>query len=114
MENQLLDLPLLCGGIFLLAGMIMYLFPPKKINSLYGYRTSSSMASDERWQFAQKFSAIRMIIGGVFCVVLSAAGLLFPILYEAQFPVGISIILLVVFYVLYATEKALKAKFPNK
>ena len=31
------------GFIFMLMGIIMFKFPPKSINSLYGYRTASSM-----------------------------------------------------------------------
>lgn len=31
-----------------------YKFPPKKINGVYGYRTSSSMKSQQNWDYAQK------------------------------------------------------------
>lgn len=31
--------------------------PPKKINSVYGYRTTSSMKSLEAWDFAHKYIA---------------------------------------------------------
>lgn len=47
--DQILEItnPMLLGTgvIFILMGLIMYIFPPKKINGLYGYRTSSSMES---------------------------------------------------------------------
>ena len=52
--NQML---LLVGIVFILAGSIMYVFPPKKINSFYGYRTASSMQSQQKWNFAQTYSA---------------------------------------------------------
>ena len=55
--NPLFLILTLSGGIFLLAGYIQFRFPPKKINHLYGYRTSTSMRSQECWDFAQTFSA---------------------------------------------------------
>jgi hypothetical protein len=47
-DNPLFLIPSTSGLIFMLAGFIMLKFPPKKINSLYGYRTSSSMKNQER------------------------------------------------------------------
>ena len=35
--------------------IVFYLFPPKKINALYGYRTNKSMKNDEIWHFANSF-----------------------------------------------------------
>jgi uncharacterized membrane protein len=37
--------------------LIFKIFPPKSINSLYGYRTGRSMKNKEQWEFAQKYSA---------------------------------------------------------
>ncbi len=34
--------------------LIYRLYPPKKINSLYGYRTGRSMSSQEAWELANK------------------------------------------------------------
>lgn len=62
---------LLVGVIFIIIGAIMYLFPPKKINSLYGYRTAASMESQIKWDFAQKYGAKVMAIIGIVLVTLS-------------------------------------------
>ena len=43
---------LLCFFIFLITSI----FPPKKINALYGYRTKRSMKSEKNWNFAQRYS----------------------------------------------------------
>ncbi|MFN7013015.1 MAG: SdpI family protein [Bacteroidia bacterium] len=51
--------------VFLLGGVITLIFPPKKINSLYGYRTSRSMKSIEAWVVANRFSSKVMIVGGI-------------------------------------------------
>lgn len=37
--------------------LIFTIFPPKSINSWYGYRTVRSMKNKEQWRFAQKYSA---------------------------------------------------------
>ena len=57
MTNPLVLILCISGLIFLLAGFIQQRFPPKKINHLYGYRTSNSMKSQESWDFAQEYSA---------------------------------------------------------
>ena len=59
---NIMGLILTLGGlIFLIAGYIQHRFPPKKINHLYGYRTSASMKSQESWDFAQEYSAKKVI-----------------------------------------------------
>lgn len=67
---------LLCVGIvFILAGLIMYAFPPKKINGLYGYRTQTSMQSQQKWDFAQTYSAkIMMLTGLIFTLIAPSKG----------------------------------------
>jgi uncharacterized membrane protein len=110
---NLLQMPLLCGIIFMIAGMALYLFPPKKINALYGYRTSSSMKSTERWHFAQRFSALKMMQGSVFLLLSSFLGLLIKIDGKLALIPGILFPLLAVFFILFTTENALKNKFPN-
>lgn len=110
---NLLQMPLLCGIIFMIAGMAMYFFPPKKINSFYGYRTSSSMKSVERWHFAQYFSAVKLMQGSTFLLLSSFLGFVIKTKGKTATTLGILFPLLVVFFVLFATEKALKNKFPN-
>ena len=68
---------LLCVGIvFILAGVILYVFPPKKINGLYGYRTQTSMQSQQKWDFAQTYSAkIMMLTGLIFTLIAPSKGL---------------------------------------
>ncbi len=43
--------------ISLIVLIIFKIFPPKSINSWYGYRTMESMKSTQKWSFAQKYSA---------------------------------------------------------
>jgi uncharacterized membrane protein len=57
--------PQLIGAIFFIVGVIMKYFPPKHINSSYGYRTSSSMENQHTWDEANSYSARLMIVMGV-------------------------------------------------
>ena len=55
-ENQLMIALGYC--VFMLIIFIIYfLYPPKKINYLYGYRTKQSMLNNETWTFANKYAA---------------------------------------------------------
>lgn len=51
--------------VFVLGGLITLVFPPKEINSLYGYRTTRSMKSIEAWVAANRFASKVMIVGGI-------------------------------------------------
>lgn len=57
------------GPLILLLAYIFKRFPPKKINSIYGYRTSRSMRSQEAWDCANLFSTNAMlVVAGVTCL----------------------------------------------
>lgn len=45
--------------------------PPKKVNWIYGYRTSRSMKSQEAWEFAHKYSGRLWYKGGVLLTVIA-------------------------------------------
>ncbi|WP_215026927.1 SdpI family protein [Bacillus sp. ISL-39] len=47
------------------------MFPPKKINSLYGSRTASSMRREKNWDKANKYSSRLMIIFGIVIHLIS-------------------------------------------
>ncbi|WP_417939351.1 SdpI family protein [Flavobacterium sp. RS13.1] len=88
--------------------LITKLFPPKKINSLYGYRTANSMKNKVNWDFAQKFST------SLFLKLLSLLLLIQIVLYIifgstsfTEFSVLVGLILCIAI-VLYETEKKLK------
>ncbi len=113
-ENALIMLPILVGGIFIIAGIIMFLFPPKKINNLYGYRTPSSMKNQERWDFAQSYSSKLMIKIGV--IYFSTFILGFFLKPNSLLGIVLTLILFIALVVILfiKTEKAIKSKFSNK
>lgn len=111
--TDLLSMPFTAGLVILLTAVVMYIFPPKKINYLYGYRTSESMKSQAAWDFAQRYSVFQMIKSAVFMIIISFTGLLFPKAMETESIIGICILLSMVVYLFISTEKAIKKQFPN-
>ena len=67
----------ICPLIFLVVGVVFWMYPPKKINEFYGYRTTRSRKSQEAWDFAQKYSAKMMTVLGLVALIVAAAAHLF-------------------------------------
>jgi uncharacterized membrane protein len=63
--------------ILLVVGVVFWTYPPKKINGLYGYRTTRSRKSQEAWDFAQRYSAKLLTIFGFAALNVAAAAHLF-------------------------------------
>ncbi len=104
---------LLSGVLFVIAGAVTYFYPPKKINTLYGYRTNASMQSQERWDFAQKFSSLLMIKAAVPLIMVSSLAILIPGGEETKMVAGVVLTIFYAVYLFIGTEKALKKKFKN-
>lgn len=59
-------MPLVVAGIiFFLIGVFFKFFPPRKINHIYGWRTSFAMKNIDIWNEAQRYGANLFIIGGL-------------------------------------------------
>ena len=58
--------------ILTVGGAVFWMYPPKKINEFYGYRTSRSHKSQEAWDFAQRYSAKLMTIFGLAALIVAA------------------------------------------
>lgn len=112
-DNPLFLIPSSSGLIFMLAGFLMLKFPPKKINGFYGYRSSSSMKNQERWDFSQKYAAIEMIKLGVLLTLSSIIGLIFSPDGKTAMFLGLGLMILMVVFLLMRIEKAIKNKFTN-
>ena len=50
------------NGLLLVISLILYFFPPKKINFLYGYRTNKSIKNDVTWNFANSFFSKQLLV----------------------------------------------------
>jgi uncharacterized membrane protein len=67
-------MPVLIGAIFIVAGILSGLYPPKKISHYYGYRTRRSMRDQESWDFANRFAPKVMTWAGVVSLLIGLAG----------------------------------------
>lgn len=103
--NQMI---LLMGLLFAIAGGIMYVFPPKKINSLYGYRTASSMKNQQKWDFSQTYSAKLLFILGIVLIVASFFKVVIKTSEETDVILGVALPLIGVITMIVVVEKALK------
>ena len=110
-ENPIFNITFFGGLIFILAGVVQFQFPPKKINSLYGYRTSSSMKSQERWDFAQKFSAKELMKLGGFLAASSLLVLITNFNNSISLIIGLCLMISMVIILFFRVESAIKTKF---
>lgn len=110
--QHIFQIPFACGCFFLLAAAAMHLIPPKKINYLYGYRTPASMASPERWEFAQTYSTRQMVKGALVMMLFSLVGIAFPDTEALHVTIGIVLLLACAAYIFIATERGIKKRFP--
>ena len=101
-------LPLaIVGFVFAVAAFITLKFPPKKINSIYGYRTSRSMKNQENWDLAQSFSSQLMLKQGLFMLVLALILAVLPIPIEVATLISLLLLLTSVINLFVQTEKRL-------
>ncbi|WP_226064235.1 SdpI family protein [Kaistella polysaccharea] len=112
-ENPLFNITFFGGLIFMLAGFIQFQFPPKKINSLYGYRTNSSMKNQERWDFSQKFSAKELMKLGGLLAGSSLLALITNFNDSINLIIGLFLMVAMVIILFFRVEKAVKTKFRN-
>jgi len=109
-RGMMLATHLLLGPVILGIAVFFRIYPPAEINHTYGYRTATSMSSQEAWREAQVYNANLMIVAGValvFYQVISAM-LMRPALSLAT---SVILLLLAVFAVLPLTEAHLKGIF---
>jgi uncharacterized membrane protein len=102
---------LLCGLAFIIMGMSMYYYPPKEINSLYGYRTGSSIESQERWDFAQRFCAILAMKVSIIMIIVSLLAYLVPVDTAIKQLSGVFLVIISTAYLFYSTETAINKRF---
>jgi len=107
-QNQLYIALGYCAFMLLL-GWLLKKYPPKKINHLYGYRTQRSMKNQATWEAANTYSSLVFFKVSLYSFFIPVAlYFLYPQL-NVLFTIITNTLLLL--YVLYATEKHLKARF---
>jgi len=107
----LLIVPIIGGVTFIIFGTIMSLFPPGSINGIYGYRTSESMKTQERWDFSQKYASKKMIQIGVLLSLSTFIGLVINPNSNIHFILEFGLVIISSIYLIVIIENALKRKF---
>lgn len=100
------------NGVLFLLSVVFWKFPPKKINSIYGYRTHRSMLNEEIWDFANttfniaflKYSGLSF--GAALILAYLATG---NLTWQPMVLVALSILVCII-----KTEKALKENFTEE
>jgi len=106
--NPLFTIPVISGVSIIVVGAIMYYFPPKSINPFYGYRTNASMQSQAKWDFAQHYASIEMIVWGFVLVCCAAPGLFYTSNSLVDIFVGLLYIAVCIGILFFKTERQLK------
>lgn len=107
-------LPTIAGLILAIAGIVLLKYPPKKINWIYGYRTSSSMKNGKRWDFAQIYSAKEMIKLGGLSMLSGLIGLVINPNVIIALGISMGLLIFLVIILIIKTETAIKNKFPEE
>ena len=110
-SDPLSTITMLFGLVCVAASLITTLWPPKKPNWIYGYRTKRSMKDQTHWEFAQRYSSKMMLLFGLASMAFSSSGYLFDLSTGIALTIGISWIILVSVLLIYRVEKALINKF---
>ena len=105
--NHLFILPL----PLLIISAVFRIFPPKKINRFYGYRTKSSMKNQDAWDEANRFSANLMLIGSITYFFFIMLCNIFIQGREMQTWVSVAYLFCLIFGVIFITEWRLKKLF---
>lgn len=103
-------------AMMIIFGRVMWKRPPKKINGIYGYRTSMSMKNMDTWRFAHEFSGKLWWKAGWIMLIVSVVVQL-PFVKSSEDAVGVLGAILcmvqcaVLILTIFPTEKALRRNF---
>ncbi|MEE9406910.1 MAG: SdpI family protein [Polaribacter sp.] len=110
--NDALTYVVTTNGLLFLLSFIFWKFPPKKINSLYGYKTPKAMLNQQIWDFANStFNNSLLIYAGISFI----AGLFFATFVKAELTwQPMAFVFLSVIVSIVKTERALTDNFTDE
>lgn len=79
MQSCFIFAALLIGSFFVILGILGKIWPPKKINMWYGYRSSTSMQDQYSWDLGQQLAAKYMVLIGLGMTAISFLPCVFQI-----------------------------------
>lgn len=50
------------NGLLLVFSLVLFFFPPKKINNFYGYRTNKTIKNEVIWHYANSFFSKHLLL----------------------------------------------------
>ncbi|MEO9476256.1 MAG: SdpI family protein [Cyclobacteriaceae bacterium] len=110
-DNPIFTIILLTNPILILVGLVQLKYPPKEINSIYGYRTARAKRSQEAWDYAQPAGAKALIKTTLIFTPMMFLGQLIKIPFVLAVFVGLTFVLLEAFIPMILMERDLKEKF---
>lgn len=109
--KPLIYIPVIVGIILTIAGLILKIFPPKKINWIYGYRTSTSMKNQDTWDTANRYSAKLMTICGILLIIIGFVSFFLPALGKIEHWIYLGVIVISIGLIIILTERHLNKFF---
>ena len=109
-----LPITLISGTAAVACGLILYFFPPKRINWFYGYRTRRSSSSKDAWKFAQRFSSINLIFSGLLLQAFSLIEFVISFDENSGSISGVLLLLTLLAIPILRTERQLKRRYNRK
>ena len=101
------------NGLLFLLSLICWKFPPKKINSIYGYRTHRTMQNNDIWSFANSLFGITLLkyagVGFIAALLLTFVN---EALMNSWFSMAFMIFTLLIAVI--STEKELNKNFDDE
>ena len=97
--------------VLFIGGLLYRIFPPKKINSIYCYRTTNSRRNLNTWKVANRYSAELMMFEGL---IIAAIGIISTFINDnraIETALDIGLIFSSFVIILVATEKHLNKLF---
>jgi len=112
----MLIMAVLCPVLMVAGGLMFLRAAPKKINYIFGYRTTMSMKNRDTWEFAHKYFGRLWLLLGLPLVILSVILMLLVIGKSDELIsiVGLSVCFVdmaVMIAAIFPTEKALRRTF---
>ncbi|PQJ21648.1 SdpI family protein [Tenacibaculum sp. SG-28] len=98
------------NGLLFIFSILFYFFPPKNINSFYGYRTNKTMKNETIWNFANDFFTKQLLKYAGFSL---AAAILFVYLGKEVTWQPMAIMLLSLAVAVIKTEQELSKNFDD-
>lgn len=102
------------GCTLIVMSVITLFYPPKKINSSYGYRTKASMRNQQTWEEANRYSSKLMLLCGGILTAIGLLSFFISFLSQANIVAGIVLTLLFSLMPIPLTERRLNKLFDKE